>query len=87
MRLLPFFISSDLYEFYVSLLFFGKGTIKLNKNLQEMAIETTASSQLEIDKLRVEYIAEMEQLQKKLLMLENERDELLEKLKGSSVHK
>lgn len=53
---------------------------------QEMAFEATVASQTEIVKMRNTYAAEMEQLQAKLLVLEKEKQELLNKLKGSSIH-
>lgn len=44
------------------------------------------ASQTEIVKMRDTYAAEMEQLQAKLITLEKEKQELLSKLKGSSIH-
>lgn len=53
---------------------------------QELAFEATVASQTEIIKMRNTYAAEMEHLQAKLVVLEKEKQELLSKLKGSSIH-
>ncbi|KAL4003536.1 Kinesin motor domain family protein [Acanthocheilonema viteae] len=74
---------------------FTEKQIALNKDMQdileeikqkELAFETTVASQTDIIKLRDTYAAEMEQLQAKLVVLEKEKQELLSKLKGSSIH-
>lgn len=51
-----------------------------------MAFEATEASQAEIDKMRAKYVAELEELQAKLTALEKEKQELLDKLKGSNIH-
>ncbi|VDK68622.1 unnamed protein product [Litomosoides sigmodontis] len=74
---------------------FTEKQMALNKDMRdileeikqkEMAFEATVASQTEIVKMRDIYAAEMEQLQAKLVVLEKEKQELLNKLKGSSIH-
>ncbi|VDM09280.1 unnamed protein product [Wuchereria bancrofti] len=74
---------------------FTEKQIALNKDMRdileeikqkELAFEATVASQTEIVKMRDTYAAEMEQLQAKLIVLEKEKQELLSKLKGSSIH-
>ncbi|VDO40976.1 unnamed protein product [Onchocerca flexuosa] len=74
---------------------FTEKQIALNKDMRnileeikqkELAFEATVASQTEIVKMRDTYAAEMEQLQAKLITLEKEKQELLSKLKGSSIH-
>ncbi|MCP9263449.1 Chromosome-associated kinesin KIF4 [Dirofilaria immitis] len=74
---------------------FTEKQIALNKDMRnileeikqkELAFEATIASQAEIVKMCDTYAVEMEQLQAKLDILEKEKQELLSKLKGSSIH-
>ncbi|VDN06821.1 unnamed protein product [Thelazia callipaeda] len=74
---------------------FTEKQIALNKNMtnileeinqKELAFEATIASQTEIARMRDTFASDLGQLQKKLDALEKEKQELLNKIKGSSIH-